>query len=351
MDVETSPLTRVAQHTWSALESDGRWHMQPQRTPVLWNGQHDPLGKGQQGQHDSVLATVQLLQYAPKYRPFFAVHSESKVDVLAWLALRENTRDIDMQMPVYNYTAFSQACERGLCDIVQLLLDEGANTSIPNHLGLTGRDIVEEQAKLASRRPEVGRDYKVIWKGAAFKGKVVTVDDEQETAEVEWVDAHMHGAHSEWHPEGGHQWSMIQIPHIKMKKLLDEYIKAHPKHMLSKEKQRRLHRPIEDTSHEHPEIHFERIGYWDRYNSGQGKYERFVDLQEGANGKVIEVPADLPFRDRSGRLHYRVVAKATKLSGDIEEMDRALFSEIQTLHDLERKSNYSRRPAFPFFSL
>ena len=191
----------------------------------------------------------------------------------------------------------------------------------------------------------------VIWKGAAFKGKVVTVDDEQETAEVEWVDAHMHGAHSEWHPEGGHQWSMIQIPHIKMKKLLDEYIKAHPKHMLSKEKQRRLHRPIEDTSHEHPEIHFERIGYWDRYNSGQGKYERFVDLQEGANGKVIEVPADLPFRDRSGRLHYRVVAKATKLSGDIEEMDRALFSEIQTLHDLERKSNYSRRPAFPFFSL
>eukprot|EP01046_Picozoa_sp_COSAG06_P025757 COSAG06_NODE_2181_length_7402_cov_8.928933_9_plen_244_part_00 len=37
----------------------------------------------------------------------------------------------------------------------------------------------------------------------------------------------------------------------------------------------------------------------DRYSSGQGKHGRFKPMQEGANGKVIEVPADLPFRDRS----------------------------------------------------
>ena len=55
-------------------------------------------------------------------------------------------------MDLYNYTAFSLACEEGHSAIAELLIEKGANTSVPNHHGLTGLDMVRGQAKHAAMR-------------------------------------------------------------------------------------------------------------------------------------------------------------------------------------------------------
>ena len=44
----------------------------------------------------------------------------------AWLALLERPSDINQQMDLYNYTAFSLACEEGHSAIAELLIEKGA---------------------------------------------------------------------------------------------------------------------------------------------------------------------------------------------------------------------------------
>ena len=92
-----------------------------------------------------ISATRKVLSYPLERRPFFAVHSADIVQVKAWLALLERPQDINVQMPTFQYTAFSLACEEGHCEIAELLVMKQADTSLPNHVGLTGLDMAIDQ--------------------------------------------------------------------------------------------------------------------------------------------------------------------------------------------------------------
>jgi hypothetical protein len=75
---------------------------------------------------------------------------------------------------------------------------------------------------------------------------------------------------------------------------------------------------------------------------------------------VTKVPVDIPVRDSSGKLHYEAAAKSTKASSSDDSSDagtagsgtknkssqaeaevKALSSEIQTLHKLDRANDSS----------
>ena len=158
-----------------------------------------------------------------------------------------------------------------------------------------------------------------------------------------------------------------QFRSIRMKALLEKWSAkgrdgVEQGRKLFEEEQRNLSRPVQSVPKERPEIGIDRLGYWDAHHSTPSKqYSRFVKLNEGAYGSVTKVPVDIPVRDSSGKLHYEAAAKSTKASIDdssdagaagsgtknksgkssqAEAEVKALSSEIQTLHKLDR-ANYS----------
>ena len=202
-------------------------------------------------------------------------------------------------MDSHQYTAFSLACEEGLCDIAALLIEKGANTSIPNHVGETGMDMARGQAK---HRPHEPCRMELMAMLERWAGK-----------------------------EG---------------------------HRLQLELQRNRSRPVQEVARERPEVDFGRVGFWDR-DSEEGALKESELMAEGAYGYVISMNMDIPVRDSSGKLHYKVVAKSTKPStrksgGDgsaasktgstqsaqADAEVKALANEIKTLHTLDRPSQH-----------
>jgi hypothetical protein len=205
--------------------------------------------------------------------------------------------------PVHSgqYTAFSLACEEGLCDIAELLIEKGANTSIPNHVGETGMDMARGQAK---HRPHEPRRMELM------------------------------GMLERWAGKDGHR--------------------------LQREQQRNRSRPVHEVARERPEVDFGRVGFWDR-ESEEGALKHSELRAEGAYGYVTSMNMDIPVRDSSGKLHYKVVAKSTKpstssgssggsgsaatktgstQSAQADAEVKALANEIKTLHKLDRQSQH-----------
>ena len=60
-----------------------------------------------------VQATLAVLSYPHAMRPFQAVRSADIDQVRAWLSMLERPSDVDQQMELYTYTAFSLACALG----------------------------------------------------------------------------------------------------------------------------------------------------------------------------------------------------------------------------------------------
>ena len=248
------------------------------------------------------------------------MHSGDRNEVEAWLALRDRPQDINQQMTTWLYTAFSLACEEGRCEIAEMLIEAGADTSLPNHVGETGLDIARSKAK---HRPHETKNY------------------------VEEL-------------LGRPTWKKYSDTVT----MLEKWTKK-PGHMLQTEEQRNLSRPVQSVPKERPEIGAERLGYWDAHHSAPSlQYRRFVKLNEGAYGWVTKVPVDIPVRDSSGKLHYEAAAKSTKASSSDDSSDasavgpgtkqnkssqssqaeaevKALSSEIQTLHKLDRANDPS----------
>ena len=99
-----------------------------------------------------VRATLAVLSYPHAMRPFQAVRSADIDQVRAWLSMLERPSDVDQQMELYTYTAFSLACALGLVDIVTLLLEHErdghrVDTLVPNYQGLTGWDLAKDLAR------------------------------------------------------------------------------------------------------------------------------------------------------------------------------------------------------------
>ena len=102
-----------------------------------------------------VQATLTVLSYPHAMRPFQAVRSADIDQVRAWLSMLERPSDVDQQMELYTYTAFSLACALGLVDIVTLLLEHEqdghrVDTLVPNYQGLTGWDLAKDLARHSS---------------------------------------------------------------------------------------------------------------------------------------------------------------------------------------------------------
>ena len=206
-------------------------------------------------------------------------------------------------MELYQYTAFSLACEEGLCVIAELLIEKDANTSIPNHVGETGMDMARGQAR---PRPHEPRRMEL----------------------TEMLER--------WAGKDGHR--------------------------LQREQQRNRSRPVQEVVRERPEVDFGRVGFWDR-DSKEGSLKRSEMLAEGGYGCVTSMNMDIPVRDSSGKLHYEAAAKSTKASSSDDSSDadaasagtktksskssqaeaevKALSSEIQTLHKLDRANDPS----------
>lgn len=201
-------------------------------------------------------------------------------------------------MELYGYSAFSLSCEMRLCEIAELLIAKHCDTSVLNHLGMTGCDIVHKQAKLA--------------------------------------------------PESG-EWQ-------RMKAVLDDWTHKQESKKLKLEEQRNLSRPVQDVQRERAEVDFGRLGYWERDPADPtAQFRYFKPLAKGAFGEVAGMPVFPPFLDTSGKLHHSVVAKATLTKVDASSASdgaagsrsgiaaateaevKALSNEIQTLHKLDRE--------------
>ena len=156
---------------------------------------------------ESVPTTRKVLSYEQDMRPFYAVFSGEIVQLKAWLTLRER---IDLQMRLFNYTAFSLACYLGHRDAVKLLLEEGADTSVPNYLGLTGRDLAR------------------------------TMKDQ--------------------HPDDGQR--------AELRELLRKWSMENPSHSLAIEEKRNRSRPVQAMPVERPELDYIRCGFWQQHEPG-----------------------------------------------------------------------------------
>ena len=157
-----------------------------------------------------VPATRKVLSYEQDMRPFYAVYSGDIVQLKAWLALRERPQDINLQMRLFNYTAFSLACYLGQRDMVELLLKEGADTSVPNYLGLTGRDLAR--------------------------------------------------AMNDQHPADGQR--------AELRELLRKWSMENPGHPLAIERVRNRSRPVQAMPVERPELDYIRCGFWQQHEPG-----------------------------------------------------------------------------------
>ena len=162
-----------------------------------------------------VPATRKVLSYEQDMRPFYAVYSDEIVQLKAWLALRERPQDIDLQMRLFNYTAFSLACYLGHRDMVELLLNqlnpkEGADTSVPNYLGLTGRDLARAMHKQ--------------------------------------------------HPDEGQR--------AELRELLRKWSMEFPDKSLAIEEKRNRSRPVQAVPVERPELDYIRCGFWQQHEPG-----------------------------------------------------------------------------------
>jgi len=74
--------------------------------------------------------------------------SQSMTAVMLWLAVF----GIERTMETYRYTPFCLACEQGRLDVVEVLLDLGADTQKRNYLGHTGWDAAELAEQVAVER-------------------------------------------------------------------------------------------------------------------------------------------------------------------------------------------------------
>ena len=113
-------------------------------------------------------------------------------------------------MRLFNYTAFSLACYLGQRDMVELLLKEGADTSVPNYLGLTGRDLAR--------------------------------------------------AMNDQHPADGQR--------AELRELLRKWSMENPGHPLAVERVRNRSRPVQAMPVERPELDYIRCGFWQQHEPG-----------------------------------------------------------------------------------
>ena len=58
-------------------------------------------------------ATLAVLGYPPEMRPFRAVQSGKRIELEAWLQLLERPRDMNQELELFGYNAFSLACDLG----------------------------------------------------------------------------------------------------------------------------------------------------------------------------------------------------------------------------------------------
>ena len=309
------------------------------------------------------------------------MHSGDRNEVEAWLALRDRPQDINQQMTTWLYTAFSLACEEGRCEIAEMLIEKGADTSLPNHVGETGLDIARRRAELASKNPAfdqlsgaMRRLEELTAENVSLEALLEEVQDPQSASRLVTLTYRRRERLKLLDNDTQHKirallQAMIAKPDligqfrsIPMKALLEKWSAkgrdgVEQGRKLFEEEQRNLSRPVQSVPKERPEIGIDRLGYWDAHHSTPSKqYSRFVKLNEGAYGSVTKVPVDIPVRDSSGKLHYEAAAKSTKASIDdssdagaknksgkssqAEAEVKALSSEIQTLHKLDR-ANYS----------
>ena len=240
-------------------------------------------------------------------RPFLAVQSGKQIELEAWLQLLERPRDMNQELELFGYNVFSLACDLGHLDMVRHLLelcidgDQRIDTSAVTFLGLTGWDLAKEYA---AQLPE-----------DQSRQEIVALLEE---------------------------WSH------------KEHFGPDDPNKLREEAKRNLSRPpIESAPVERPEIAFVRLGFW------QGGIVVAVKVAEGAFGLVLTIPIWPPVRDNSGKLHFEVIIKVTKVAGSGSAVDtaksmsadeeaeiKALSNEICTL----RKVNHRNMCALCFFS-
>ena len=237
-------------------------------------------------------------------RPFRAVQSGKRIELEAWLQLLERPRDMNQELELFGYNAFSLACDLGHLDMVRHLLelcldgDQRIDTSAVTFLGLTGWDLAKEYA---AQLPE-----------------------DQSRQEIAALLE---------------EWSH------------KEHFGPDDPNKLREEAKRNISRPpVVALPVERPEIAFVRLGYW------QGGIVVAVKVAEGAFGLVLTIPIWPPVRDNSGKLHFEVIIKVTKVAGSGSAVDtaksmsadeeaeiKALTNEICTL----RKVNHRNMCALP----
>ena len=232
-------------------------------------------------------------------RPFLAVQSGKRIELEAWLQLLERPRDMNQELELFGYNAFSLACDLGHLDMVRHLLelcidgDQRIDTSAVTFLGLTGWDLAKEYA---AQLPE-----------DQSRQEIVALLEE---------------------------WSH------------KEHFGPDDPNKLREEAKRNLSRPpIESAPVERPEIAFVRLGFW------QGGIVVAVKVAEGAFGLVLTIPIWPPVRDNSGKLHFEVIIKVTKVAGSGSAVDtaksmsadeeaeiKALSNEICTLRKVKHRN-------------
>eukprot|EP01046_Picozoa_sp_COSAG06_P036647 COSAG06_NODE_4061_length_4614_cov_54.126247_1_plen_1257_part_10 len=82
-------------------------------------------------------------------RQFRAAWTGNTEKIKLWLSMLSSPAGVNVRMEVYNYTAFSIACETNQIEAVRLLVAEQCDTSIKNYLGLTGKECAERAGHTA----------------------------------------------------------------------------------------------------------------------------------------------------------------------------------------------------------
>ena len=206
---------------------------------------------------------------------------------------------MNQELELFGYNAFSLACDLGHLDMVRHLLelcldgDQRIDTSAVTFLGMTGWDLAKEYA---AQLPED--------------------QNRQEIAALL------------------EEWSH------------KEHFGPDDPNKLREEAKRNLSRPpVVALPVERPEIAFVRLGFW------QGGIVVAVKVAEGAFGLVLRIAIWPPVRDGSGKLHFEVIVKVTKVAGtgsavdtaksmsaDEEAEIKALTNEICTLRKVKHRN-------------
>ena len=107
---------------------------------------------GRQGPAGALRRHARRPRLPARDAPFRAVQSGKRIELEAWLQLLERPRDMNQELELFGYNAFSLACDLGHLDMVRHLLelcldgDQRIDTSAVTFLGLTGWDLAKEYA-------------------------------------------------------------------------------------------------------------------------------------------------------------------------------------------------------------